>query len=622
MAGTTDFKVALAEVKSAYDIVEYMKSSGVDLKPAGVGKWKANCVFHNEKTPSMTVNESFQNYRCFGCDAKGDLLSFVMNYEHLSFMEALTKLADDKGISLDLSKDESGIDYKSLQNILRAAANFYCLHFNKLADDHPAKKEIEDRGLVHDNSLPEGLKYGYSPSGNALYKYLTKKGYSDDLILQSGLCRKSETSGDIFDFFRSRLMFIFTDRYNKPVGFSSRKLYEDDTRGKYVNSSESPLFKKSSVLYNHFLSRKPAGTEKTIYVVEGQFDVAAFMAAGLSNAVAASGTAFTRDHVNECRKLVGGSGRLVFCFDGDEAGAKAASKVFMGFPDIHEDAYVVTFPEGTDPCDYRQSEGDQALVDYVSSPMTIVEFMIRRTKEKHDLSSVVGRANYVDEAASIVKTVTNLTLRENCLRLLSLESMTPVNVVRDAVAAARPMKFEEVTEEAHVDAAPEGGEVSSEEEVETPSEEDIVVDLRDLAAKDPRVDLAARFINLGMTRKMWRKSVVRSRDLLPEVFYPFIEELESLEDKESVFPELFGDASVASLLLSDDFSPFYRFMELEELKEHFIFLHGRLERMVEAEKQESVRSKTLELLMSDSTGDLKYFRSLLDKEAASLEESV
>lgn len=619
MAGTTDFKAALAEVKSVYDIVEYMRSSGVDLKPAGVGKWKANCVFHNEKTPSMTVNESFQNYRCFGCDARGDLLSFVMNYEHLSFVEALTKLAEDKGIALDLTKDDNGIDYKSLQNILKTAANFYCLHFDRLPDDHVAKKEIENRGLSYDNSSADTLKYGYSPSGNALYKYLTKKGYSDDLILQSGLCRKSESSGDIFDFFRSRLMFIFTDRYNKPVGFSSRKLYEDDTRGKYVNSSESPLFKKSSVLYNHFLSRKPAATEKTVYIVEGQFDVAAFMAAGMSNAVAASGTAFTRDHVNECRKLVGAGGRLVFCFDGDAAGAKAASRVFMSFPDIHEDAYVVTFPEDSDPCDYRLEEGDAALASYVSSPMTIVEFMIRRTKEKHDLSSVVGRANYVDEAASIVKTVTNLTLRENCLRLLSLESMTPVNVVRDAVAAARPMKFEEVSVEAHVAPGDDSVEDLSDEVVEEQTSG--AVDLPALIAADPHVDLAARFINLGMTRKAWRKSVVRCRYLLPEVFHPFIEDLAVLEDKESVFPELFSDVSLATPLLGDDFSPFYRFMELEELKEHFIFLHEKLQNMVESEKKESVRSKTLELLMSDSTGDLEYFKSLLDKEESTLRKS-
>ncbi len=608
MTEKLDFKTALTAVKTAYDIADYMRAAGITLKSNGVGKWKTNCPFHQDKTPSLIVNEAFQNYKCWGCGATGDLINFVMNYENVSFVEALTKLAEEKGITLTLSEDARGTDFKSLQKILQSAANFYCQQFDKLPPEHVARTEITARGLTYDNRKPDWLRYGYSPGGNALYKLLTHQGFTDELILESGLCRKSDR-GELFDFFRSRLMFIFTDRYNKPVGFSSRKLFDDDTRGKYVNSSESPLFHKSSVLYNHVLARKAASPAKMLYVVEGQFDVAAFVEAGALNVVASSGTAFTQDHVNECRKMVGVGGKLVFCFDGDAAGFKAAAKIFLDFPDIHDEAYVITFPNGSDPCDYRLANGNKQLIKFVQKPVTLVEFMIYKAKEGHDLSSVVGRANYVEEAARIVKTVKSLTLRDNCIRLLSLESLTPVNVVREAVIAATPMVFDEKPrEDKSVDES-----LQSDENTEQASEK-----LKELVAKDRYHNIAARFVNLGLMRKSWRQSVVRSQDVLPKAFHPLLAELERLKDEEVVFPEMFEDSETASFLMGDEFSAFYRFMGLEELKGHFIYLHGVLKRYVNDKKRERVQARLLELLKSEDSDNIEYFKGLLEKAAGAL----
>lgn len=628
MAEDIDFKSAIAAVKSAYDIVDYMRGAGIDLKPGGIGKWKANCPFHKEKTPSFTVNESFQNYRCFGCGAKGDLISFVTDYENFSFIDAVKKLAEDKSIVLTLGENESGVDYKSLQKILKISANFYCQSFNRLPEEHAAKQEITNRGLVYNNSNREGMLYGYSPMGNALYKKLHAEGFSDDLIVESGVCRKNEKNGEVFDFFRSRLMFILTDRYNKPLGFSSRKLFEDDNRGKYVNSSENAIFNKSSILYNHALARKNAGAEKELFIVEGQFDVAAFIEAGMGNVVAGSGTAFTRDHINECKKMVGKDGKLVFCFDGDAAGVKAASKIFIEYPDIHEDAYVVVFPDKLDPCDYRQQNGNEEFREYVSKPITMVEFMIRNVKNEFDMDSVVGKAKYVDEASRYVKTVSNMTLRDNCVRMLSLESFTPIDVVKEAVKNAEPLTFASIDSKI---SRVQGEHVFNENEEHSSNEPDEEEEINPevaltnaqkfqiLVQENMRYALSARFVELGLHRKAWRGAVIRTAELLPKEIHPFLVELEGISDAETLFPEMFEDSEMAALLMGDSFSTFYKFMDVHELKEQFVYLRGRLETLHFDSRKARIQSRVQELLASEPNADLAYFKELLEKEESAIQ---
>ena len=599
----SDNKQIIAQVKQSYDLADYLRASGVELSSGSGGTWKARCPFHNEKTPSFTVNDHFQNYKCFGCGASGDILAYVMETENYTFYEALKKLAEEKGISIELDGDKAGIDYESLHKILLLTATFYCKKFDALPDNHVAKREILDRKLTFDNTRKEKVKYGYSPDGNQVYKMLSAKGFSDELILQSGVCRKSDKNGSIYDFFRSRLMFIFTDRSGKPVGFSSRKLYEDDTRGKYVNSSDSPLFHKNRVLYNHSLARVSAGKEKNIFICEGQFDVAAFVEAGMPNAVASSGTAFSQEHIAECNKLATTSGHLTFCFDGDDAGVKAAMKVFSSFPEVHENSSVVLFPRGQDPCDYRMEHGDEKFREFVKGGQSMVEFVLEQTLKSYDMDSVMDRAKYLQEAARVAKTMGNSLMRDSAIKSIALESFTSIDVVRDAVAQAKPYNGEPRRGngvERENSEGEEHGETIDGEAVSEEEQVDEVENLINLMEQDRYYNLCARFISLGLTKKKWRDSLVRSATILPTALRPFVSELEKLGDTEKVFPELFENERLGAYFTSKDFSPFYKLMSPKELLEQFIYLHGEIERENQRRIDHRVSSHIVQVLSGEN----------------------
>lgn len=610
-----DLKNVVASVKEAYDLAEYMRSEGSVLLPAGVGRWKTICKFHNDSNPSLTITDSFQRYKCWPCGASGDLVNYVMYRENLGFREAVVKLAEARGIAVDLEESEASVDFESLKKILRASALFYCRHFDSLEEDHRAKVEVTKRGLTFDNAASEHIRYGFAPSGNKLLEFLKKQGFSEALMVEAGVVREKE--GRYFDFFRGRLLMVFTDRYGKPVGFTARKLLDDDPMpGKYVNSPEGPIFHKSSVLYNHAYARKSASRDKVIYIAEGQFDVAAIYEAGITSVVAASGTAFTRSHGEECRRMAGPGGSLVFCFDGDEAGAKAAARVFTSLPELHEDAYVVTFPPGEDPCSFRKDHGEEALREHLTKQVPLVEFMIRRAREKYDLSSTVERAKFVDEAASMVKTVQNPTLRDNCLRLLALDSFTPLETVKEAVAKVKPYQFQETpTPRPSGEVPPEEGEEDVAPE-EVPQEELDLQALEDLITHDSHYALVARFFSLGLTRRAWREALLRSEDLTPREFHPLLRELATLRDREAIFPELFEHEALARFLMERDFSGFYKFMDLEELKGQFIYLHERLKeaKILEARDQEDMRLR--EVLASDPAMSVDFFEKLLERTSA------
>ena len=257
------FKNAVAEIKHAYDIRDYIEAAGVTLKPAGAGRWKGLCPFHDEKTPSFTVDESFQNYRCFGCGASGDLITFTQEHDGLGFMDALTMLASDKGIVIPDNKnkkdDTPSVDYAALRECVRAAANYFWTQYRNLPEEHPAVREVTSRGLN-----PNSGMYGYAPEGRTdLYQHLKSKGFSDDTITTTGVCSRTER-GSIIDFWSGRLIFYIQDTMGKVVGFSGRRLYDTDFKqGKYVNSPATPLFHKSKILYNLPQARKNLKTSST-----------------------------------------------------------------------------------------------------------------------------------------------------------------------------------------------------------------------------------------------------------------------------------------------------------------------------------------------------------------------
>lgn len=444
-----DFKDKVVEVKSAYDLADYIQQSGVSLKANGVGRMKGLCPFHTEKTPSFIVNESFQSYQCFGCGASGDILSFVQEYESLTFMEALTELAENRGIPINFKQEaDDGVNYRALQNIVRDSALFFKKNFHNLPETHPAKTEIKERGL----SLKK-MVYGYAPEGRTtLYNHLSSLGYKDKDILMTGVCRQYDEGGRITDFWSGRLMFFITNITGKPIAFSARKVYENDRGGKYVNSPSSPIFNKSRALYNLSGARKEASEKESIYVTEGQFDVASFVEAGLKNAVAASGTAFTEEQALICRRLVRDTGEIIFCFDGDKSGASAARKVFESTPVIHSQSYAIPLPKGFDPCDLRLDLGNDLFRKFVKKKkIPLLTLILDQLLDEYDMESELEREAYVEESLALLRKVTSPTLRDSFLRRVAINSLTSLELLRESIGSPPEEVSLEVTSVSHGD---------------------------------------------------------------------------------------------------------------------------------------------------------------------------
>lgn len=418
---------AKAKVKEVYNIVDLVEQESVTLSISGPGEYKGLCPFHNEKTPSFKVSEPFQNYICFGCGATGDIFSFIQETRGCSFVEALKFLAESKGIEITdaYSKDEKPkVDLKRMYELIKDTDLFYRSEFDKLDNSHPAKKQIIDRGLDINNKV-----FGYAPERyGALYEHLKAKGYSDELMLQSELI--CEKDGKYFDFFYRRLTITLADFSGRPVSYSARKLFENDTRGKYVNGKASPVFQKKATLFNLNLAKKTARLENKIILSEGPFDVLAIVKSGYENAVASCGTAFTEEHLKAARQLVGESGELIFAFDGDSAGIEAAMKIFLHFPVAHSISKVALFPEGKDPCDYLQSEGAEAVKEIIDNAKPLADFVLRELANHIELTDMDSRYRFIKTLVSKYLTVvTDKILLEYLIRKASVMSGIEMNKI-------------------------------------------------------------------------------------------------------------------------------------------------------------------------------------------------
>lgn len=626
MAEGKDFKKIVAEVKMAYDIVDYVQQSGITLKQRG-NKNVGLCPFHTEKTPSFNVDSHFQNFRCFGCGEHGDLLSFVEKYERLDFMEAVLKLAEDKNIAVEIDT-ENNVDYKSLRACIKAVANFFVKEFRALSNDHPAKKEITERGLS-----VKGFLYGYAPEGrDTLYKFLKGKGFSDDTIMMTGVCRKNAETGSVWDFWQGRLMFFITDISGRPIGFSGRKLYETDKAGKYVNSSDTPLFDKSNALFNIEKAKKDASDNQVLYVNEGQFDVVALVESGLNNVVASSGTAFTTNQALMCRRLVSDSGKIVFCFDGDKAGREAAMKVFKNTPAIHAQSYVVSFPEGMDPCDYKMKYGADELRNLVeNSRVPLVEFVMTNIGEKYDMTSALERSNYIEEVAKVLTTISNVPLRESYIRRIALDSFTPVEAVREVVSKAQSSvssverRKKDSSENENKTSEVKEVELRDYEKVDEPEGEEDSVDEADFIPyenmvgfinDDETYNAVAKLLNLTFTERRFLPVLVKNKKIIPEPFWNIIDDMEKNEEKEKWIPELFERSDVVRYILDANLLPFSHLMDTERQKKHYKFLLGYLHKVSVSERKNYVRTSISKALQKSENLDspVDLFEKALAKE--------
>ena len=610
----TDLKTVVAQIKQAYLISDYIRNSGVKLTAAGPGKWKGLCSFHNEKTPSFNVNDQFGNYHCFGCGEHGDIIKYIQQTEHLEFMDVVRKLAEEKGIELDFEKgDGPSVDYKSLRECLKETANFFAREYRKLPPEHKARKQVTDRGISE-----KGMVYGYAPEKRtALFEHLKSKGFSEEIMLQAGVVSFWEKSNRYNDFWTGRLMFVITDVMGRPIGFAGRKLFEDDTRGKFVNSPAGPVFDKSSALFNIQNAKKPAGDAKEIYVAEGQFDVAAFIEAGSANVVASSGTAFTHQQGGILQRLVGEAGKVVFAFDGDKAGVKAARTVFKNVPSLHSNSWVVQFPEGKDPCDYRLENGNEEFQAHVAKRVPLVEFILEVTKGDYDMTSTLGRAKYLEEAAKVLKTIASNTVREQFVRKVALDTFTEVGEVKAQVEKSEALELADEDAQVHSEEnAAEEGEKKDNDGLELNDS----VDLLELIRNDQAYALAARFLALAVLDSELIQYLPKNKKRLPSEFATVIDELCALQPGAIIVPEAFTDSKLVQFISNPRYFPLAH-LEGFDTREQFEYVYKRYMAAVNNAQEAEIQGKIHMILASAEDNQLELLVQALETEERLLREA-
>ncbi|MFJ2646742.1 DNA primase [Streptomyces sp. NPDC087420] len=400
------------DVKAVRDAVpiDAVVSEYLQLRSAGGGNLKGLCPFHDEKSPSFQVSPSKGLFHCFGCQEGGDTIAFVMKLDHLSFSETVERLAAQAGITLRY--EEGGYNPASqrgertrLVEAHKAAALFYAEQLSG-AEAEIGRKFLAERGF--DQAAAEHFGVGYSPVGwDHLTSHLRGKGFSDKELLLSGLSQDGRR-GPI-DRFRGRLMWPIRDISGEVVGFGARKLRDDDNGPKYLNTPETAIYKKSQVLYGVDLAKKDIAKASRAVVVEGYTDVMACHLAGVTTAIATCGTAFGADHIKILRRLLmdNGSARVIFTFDGDAAGQKAALRAFEDDQKFAAETYIAIAPDNMDPCDLRLAKGDEAVQDLVEPRTPLFEFAIRQIVSRYALETPAGRAAALDEAAPIVARIKN-----------------------------------------------------------------------------------------------------------------------------------------------------------------------------------------------------------------------
>ena len=400
----------IALVRQRADIVEIV-GQYVTLKPAGGGAFKGLCPFHDEKSPSFHVRPG-KGFHCFGCSEGGDVIAFLMKHDGLGFQQAVEYLAGRTGIQLrytegdDRGARSGGTPRQRLLEVHRVAQQWYA---EQLAgpDAVAARQFLADRGFDKDAAEVFGL--GFAPrDGDAAYRHLRQRRFTDEELVAAGLVAEGQRGH--YDRFRGRLLWPIREPSGETVGFGARRVFDDDRiEAKYLNTPETALYKKSQVLYGLDLARREIARTSQAVVVEGYTDVMACHLSGVQTAVATCGTAFGEDHGRVLRRLLHDHeefrGEVIFTFDGDEAGQKAALRAFGTDQQFVGQTYVAVEPDGLDPCDLRLRSGDAAVRELVARRIPLYRFVLGNVVGRYDLDRADGRVDALREAAKLVSSV-------------------------------------------------------------------------------------------------------------------------------------------------------------------------------------------------------------------------
>ncbi|MBP9841394.1 MAG: DNA primase, partial [Simkaniaceae bacterium] len=381
-------KESLEKVKERVDLAEVI-STYVPLKSAGA-TYKGLCPFHEEKSPSFVIKKGDSHYHCFGCGAHGDAIGFLMNHLSLSFHEAVEMLADRFGVTLEeTEQNEKGPDKKKMREALVLAGELF--HFTLLHTDegHHALKYLYDRGI--DLEFIQLFSIGLAPKeGRILNGVMKEKGFAPPLLVEAGLVKKQG-----YPFFSDRITFPILDATGHLVGFSARK-YKESTEGpKYINTPDTPLFKKSHILYGLNFSRQRIAKEKKVLIVEGQIDALRLIQSGLNFTVAGQGTAFTEEGAKQLMQL--GVSHVYLALDGDNAGQQATIKIGHFFQKEGVEVTVIEMPVDADPDSLLKDEGPEAFLKRLDSSKDYLAFLVDFYAQTIDIASPSGKSQIAEK---------------------------------------------------------------------------------------------------------------------------------------------------------------------------------------------------------------------------------
>jgi DNA primase len=414
--------IALVRDRSRIDEVV---GDHVSLRRAGGGALKGLCPFHDEKSPSFNVRPSHGTFHCFGCGEGGDVIAFVMKIEHLGFVEAVERLADRVGIQLTYEGGGASVqrDRGTRTRLIeahRAAAEYYAEQL-RTPEAVKAREFLAERGF--DEAAARQYGCGFAPAGwDKLTKHLLGRGFELTELLKAQLTKEGR-QGPI-DRFHRRLLWPIRDLGGDVVGFGARRIFDDDpVQAKYLNTSESPIYKKSQVLFGLDMAKREIAKRHQAVVVEGYTDVMAMHLAGVTTAVASCGTAFGTEHISVLRRLLIDDdtfrGEVIFTFDGDAAGQKAAIKAFDDEQRFAAQTFIAVAPDGMDPCELRQAKGDVAVRDLVARRQPLFTFAIKTLLNDYDLDTAEGRVGALQRTVPLVAQIKDVSLRDEYARQLA-----------------------------------------------------------------------------------------------------------------------------------------------------------------------------------------------------------
>jgi len=453
----------IAAVKARSSLEDVVREH-VTLRSAGPGSLKGLCPFHDEKTPSFNIRPAVGAWHCFGCQEGGDVISFVQKVDHLSFSEAVERLAQKLGMELryedGVRPREEGLGRRSrLIEAHRVAEEFYTELLLGSQAARQGRDFLRARDFTSEHVKQFGV--GFAPRGGEdLVRHLRGKGFTDDELVTGGLAGRGARG--LYDRFRGRLVWPIRDITGDTVGFGARRLFDDDRiEAKYLNTSETPIYKKSTVLYGLDLAKKRISQGRQAVVVEGYTDVMACHLAGVDTAVATCGTAFGADHIKTLRRLMRDEASLapakvIFTFDGDAAGQKAAMRAFADDEKWTSQSFVAVEKSGKDPCELRQAGGDPAVQALIEDAVPMFEFAARTTIKRFDLATAEGRIQAVRAVAPIVATIRDRSLQPEYTREVAGMLGLDVEQVAGEVSRAGRLKVDEDTRAGRADGARNG----------------------------------------------------------------------------------------------------------------------------------------------------------------------